>query len=273
MIELLVSAAIITKNEARCIERCLSSIVSAVDEIVIVDTGSKDSTKEIIENFRKGCNNIKLYDLEWKDDFSHARNFSISKTRGKFVFIIDADEFLHEGDITLVKETCMKLVKIGGSIIAEIELLNIQNFELSSIINTGITRIISRNIRYAGKIHEQPDFLKVDKVKLVKTAIRLFHDGYDDTVINRIDKTKRNIKMLEREMKENPENPWYYLYFSREIIDINPNLAISYLYESINRSENWPENKQLISFINITVNEYKQRGIIIKGLTVVESEQ
>lgn len=84
------STYLIVKNEEQVIERCINSILSFSDEIIIVDTGSIDKTKDII----KSINNkkIKIYDFEWCDDFSKARNFSLSKTASDYVLTTDADE-------------------------------------------------------------------------------------------------------------------------------------------------------------------------------------
>ena len=69
-----ISLCMIVKNEADILRRCLVSIADLMDEIIIVDTGSTDRTKEIAEEFTD-----KIYDYEWQDDFAAARNFAFSK--------------------------------------------------------------------------------------------------------------------------------------------------------------------------------------------------
>ena len=69
-----ISLCMIVKNEEDVIERCLSSAKDVIDEIIIVDTGSTDSTKSIAQKYTD-----KVYDFKWCDDFSKARNFSFSK--------------------------------------------------------------------------------------------------------------------------------------------------------------------------------------------------
>lgn len=232
---MLVSAAMIVKNESRCILRCLESIKNAVDEIVIVDTGSSDNTVQLIEEYRKDKKNIRLYFFDWKDDFAAARNFAISKTRGKWKFSIDADEFLHPDDVTKVREAC-KVADFYNlhNIVADIELLNIKGEEVFDRVTEGVLRIFKGVFYYEGKIHEQLTNDEMVKGVRVKMPIRLFHDGYDSEVVNTIRKALRNIKLLEAVIQSEPENYMNYIYFSQtSMIAGNLDMALN----SINIAE------------------------------------
>jgi glycosyltransferase involved in cell wall biosynthesis len=81
----------IVKNEAAVLARCLDSIADLMDEIIIVDTGSTDNTKEIAAEYTSN-----IYDFEWQNDFSAARNFSFSKATMEYIYAADADELLDE---------------------------------------------------------------------------------------------------------------------------------------------------------------------------------
>lgn len=83
----------IVKNEEAVLERCLQSVKSVVDEIIVVDTGSTDSTKEIARLFTD-----KVYDFTWVDDFSAARNYSFSKATMDYCMWLDADDVLAAED-------------------------------------------------------------------------------------------------------------------------------------------------------------------------------
>lgn len=87
-----ISLCMIVKDEENVLARCLDSIVDLVDEIVIVDTGSADDTKKIAEKYTD-----KIYDFEWIDDFSAARNFAFSHATMDYVMTMDADEVLEKG--------------------------------------------------------------------------------------------------------------------------------------------------------------------------------
>ena len=84
-----ISLCMIVKNEAAVLGRCLDSMRDAVEEIIIVDTGSTDETKEIAGRYTE-----KIYDFPWVDDFSAARNFSFSKATMDFIMWMDADDVL-----------------------------------------------------------------------------------------------------------------------------------------------------------------------------------
>ena len=86
-----ISLCMIVKNEERVLSRCLESIKDLVDEIIIVDTGSEDRTKEIAEKYTD-----KVYDFPWNDNFADARNFSFSKAQMDYIYCADADEVLDE---------------------------------------------------------------------------------------------------------------------------------------------------------------------------------
>ena len=87
-----ISLCMIVKNEEKNLERCLNSYAPLMDEIIVVDTGSTDKTKEIAARFTD-----KIYDFTWVNDFSAARNFSFEKATCDYIFSADADEVL-EGD-------------------------------------------------------------------------------------------------------------------------------------------------------------------------------
>lgn len=81
----------IVKNESKVLRRCLDSVADLMDEIIIVDTGSTDDTKAIASEYTSS-----IYDFEWIDDFSAARNYSFSLANMDYIYAADADEVLDE---------------------------------------------------------------------------------------------------------------------------------------------------------------------------------
>lgn len=98
-----ISLCMIVKNEEKTLNRCLTSIMEACDEIIIVDTGSTDKTKEIAQKFTS-----KIYDFKWIDDFSKARNFSFSKATKDYILWLDADDVVS-------KENLKKIIELKNS--------------------------------------------------------------------------------------------------------------------------------------------------------------
>lgn len=86
-----ISLCMIVKDEEKVLRRCLDSVKDLMDEIIIVDTGSKDHTKQIAKEYTD-----LIYDFQWVDDFSAARNFSFSKATKEYIYVADADEVLDE---------------------------------------------------------------------------------------------------------------------------------------------------------------------------------
>ena len=93
-----ISLCMIVRNEEDTLERCLSSASSVADEIIVVDTGSEDRTKEIAARFTD-----KVYDFEWIDDFSAARNFSYSQAGMDYILWLDADDIILPEDAVRLK--------------------------------------------------------------------------------------------------------------------------------------------------------------------------
>jgi peptidoglycan/xylan/chitin deacetylase (PgdA/CDA1 family)/Tfp pilus assembly protein PilF len=93
------SACLIVRNEEKFLPGCLSSLSGLADEIIVADTGSSDQSRGIAFRYGAFC-----YDFKWNDDFSAARNFSLSKASGDWILVIDADEMLAEEDKEAILE-------------------------------------------------------------------------------------------------------------------------------------------------------------------------
>ncbi len=104
------SLCMIVKNEENILRRCLDPIRGLMDEIIIVDTGSTDRTKEIAREYTD-----QVYDFEWDDDFSAARNFAFSFAKYDYIYSADADEMLDDKNVEklrLLKEALLPEVDI-----------------------------------------------------------------------------------------------------------------------------------------------------------------
>jgi len=106
-----ISLCMIVKNEEAVLKRCLDSLHGLYDELIIVDTGSTDSTKEIAAQYTD-----KFFDFTWVNDFSKARNFAFSKCTMDYIYSADADEVLDE-------ENRMRFTELKNNLLPEIEIV------------------------------------------------------------------------------------------------------------------------------------------------------
>lgn len=145
-----VSLCMIVRNEEEVLDRCLSSVQNLVDEIIIVDTGSTDRTKEIAQRYTQ-----KVYDFEWVDDFSKARNFSFNKASKEYILWLDADDIVGESEqekfLTLKKELVSKEM---DSVMMDYHLaFDTKGHPTSSLKRNRLVKR-SRNFQWIGAVHE-----------------------------------------------------------------------------------------------------------------------
>ena len=192
-----ISACMIVKNEEEMLPRCLESIRSWVDEIIIVDTGSTDRTVEIAESY-----GAKIYHQEWTKDFSYHRNYSISKATGDWIFIIDADEEFVTDDLPLVRQavaqTDYRLVSVN------VYNVNQETGQVTSFLHS--VRLFRRDadLRYDGIVHNQLQFNVGEKA--LRPGISIRHYGYDLSPEKMKKKLARSRELIETQLKEDPNN-------------------------------------------------------------------
>ena len=148
----MLSVCIITKNEEKNIERCLRSLLESNWELVVVDTGSIDKTRDIARRYTNS-----LYDFTWCDDFSAAKNYAISKAKYDLVMVVDSDEFMNslEGIHNyrkLEEMACQNLDTVGRICRRNIFMRDGVQQENKEWLNRIFDR---RKFRYEGRIHEQ----------------------------------------------------------------------------------------------------------------------
>lgn len=200
------SVCIIGKNEEQHIGNCLAPLAPFSFEIVYVDTGSTDRTKEIAAK-----HNASIYDFAWIDDFSAARNFALEKASHDYVLFLDCDEYLSELDMDALC-TALEAHPHGVGMLLR------NNYYESNGTQTNypdrVERLFSKKrFHYKGIIHEQVVALSDDSPLYERYEIPLTvdHAGYsgDREAMKR--KAERNNSLLFREIKKRPSDP--YLYF------------------------------------------------------------
>ena len=193
------SLCMIVKDEEEMLPGCLEAVADAVDEIVIVDTGSSDRTVEIAESF-----GARVVDFPWNGSFSDARNLSLDSATGDWILYLDADEHVMPGDAKRLRSLLPRTWREGFYLVET----NYTGGDDSGSAVTHLALRLFRNrpaYRFEGRIHEQktqamPTFLPE---RFETTTVRIRHYGYLSSRINQKDKSRRNIELLEQDAREN----------------------------------------------------------------------
>ena len=199
-----ISLCMIVKNEEDVLARCLDCVQGIADEIVIVDTGSTDRTKEIAGEYTD-----KVYDFEWIDDFAAARNFSFSKASCDYILWLDADDVLFEEDR-------QRFVELKQTLSDSIDMVLMKyNIAFDSggrpTFSYYRERLFkrSRNYRWVGHIHEviEPSGSRI------YSSIAVSHKKMHPN------EPMRNLRIFEKMVAEGVElDPRQQYYYGRELM-------------------------------------------------------
>ena len=200
-----ISLCMIVKNEGNTLEKCLDSIKDIVDEIIIVDTGSTDGTKEIARKYTDA-----IYDFNWIDDFSAARNFSFDKATKDYLLWIDADDILLPVDrvkFMALKET------LDGSVDAIMIKYN-TGFDAQGNITFSYfrERLVKRSnqFHWCEPVHE---YLETAG-NIINSDVSITHTKTTYTP------SSRNISIYEKLLSQKKElSPRGLYYYARELKD------------------------------------------------------
>lgn len=188
------SVCIIAKNEEKNIRRCLESLKSYNFEIVVIDTGSTDDTEKIAQQYTD-----RVFHFQWKNDFSSARNFAISKSTKTYVMSMDCDECIDYIDVKKLQNLLVERKKQVG----RIKIRNHLTKNGTGQENTEwINRIFSKELfHYEGCIHEQVTAMNGEEYETYQAPVVILHSGYDLPENERKQKAERNIILLRQELQ------------------------------------------------------------------------
>ncbi len=193
----MLSVCMIVKDEIKFIKDCLEKVSPYADEIVVVDTGSTDGTLEILQNFK--CN---VHHFDWCDDYSKARNFSISKATNDWILILDADEHIIEFDIDSINKYINN--KKNNEIVGQIVVKSFVGEQLSNFKIDLVPRLFNRNFyEYTTPIHEKLTPKFVFETKANKVAIEVQHYGYTKAIVEEKNKEEKYSKIIMDYTKDN----------------------------------------------------------------------
>ncbi len=198
-----ISLCMITKNEEEFLGKCLESAKEVLDEIIVVDTGSTDKTKEIAKSF-----GARVYDFEWRDDFSLARNESLKYSSGDWILVLDADEELDSVGCKTILEAVNEWNVKGFNVVTK-------NYSEDSSTQGWVpgkpsgwypsikVRLFQKGFLFEGKMHEQ---VRVNNAKMLPAYVH--HYGYLRG--NKEEKLQNYVKLTRKKIKDNPQDARAY---------------------------------------------------------------
>ena len=205
--KLKISACYIVKDAAEDLHRSLESVNGHVDEIIVVDTGSSDSTVEVAKKF-----GAKVFHEPWQDDFATPRNVALREASGDWIVFLDADEYF----IDNTAKNLRRVIKSAQAPGLCVKWVNVDKDNGNAIINSSyVLRLFKRaaDIHYVGKIHEDVYIGSepLERVMAPANLLTLYHTGYSSSVNQA--KAERNLKLLlvELAVTDKPERIYAYL--------------------------------------------------------------
>lgn len=209
------SLGMIVKDEAQNLAPCINSVKEVVDEIIVVDTGSADNTKEIARQL-----GARVFDFPWRDDFSAARNESIRHATGDYILWLDADDRVDHTEMNklrLLKGTLDPRKKKAYNLV-----LNSQSpIDGETLFHQ--LRVFPNipGVIFEGRVHEQIFHILGNLgIQIVSTDIVIRHIGYPDALTS-AKKSNRNLAILQKELEEDPDNLLLHYNIARTLSGIS----------------------------------------------------
>lgn len=232
--EMTISLCMIVRDEEQCIGQALLSVQGLVDEVIVIDTGSLDST---IEKAKKYTDKIFAY--KWDNNFSKARNFSLSKAAKEWILVLDADEVLGKEDHELIRALTKNkeadaYTFVQVSYTDDINMIGFKTLqkrtpeakEFAGYISCNIIRLFRNNkgIHFTNPVHESVDASILDKERIRQTVIPIHHYQFEKGErIHRV-KQLKYLKIYEEKAHEFENKAKVY----RDMATINYNFKQDY---------------------------------------------
>lgn len=218
-----ISCCMIARNEQAMLPDCLRSLRGFVDELVMVDTGSTDATREVFTRLApRVAKTWRLVEHPWNDHFAEARNAGLRHCRGEWVMFADADERLVFPHGAEAGRQCVLTLPQRVPQAAELFLACLNDPSPES--GFPVSRIARNHpdLAFHGRIHEHfryPDALERATVQLPPEVLHLRHLGYVPTEDARKGRPERNLRLLRLAVAEEPlaEAPGLRWYLAVEL--------------------------------------------------------
>lgn len=206
------SLCAIVRDEQAMLPGMLSSVYGLADDLVVgVDTRSTDRTEAIARQY-----GAHIIWIEWRDDFSYARNLTLEAATGDWVLVLDADERLLPAGGAAVRAVldCAPEVPAEDAVTGCAFLMEQRDLRGTlNCINQSSGRLFRRRpeIRYSGIVHEEPIWLPEPERTcwaLITGSPHILHYGYDEALWTERGKFERNRRLLERRVAADPTDEY-----------------------------------------------------------------
>lgn len=212
------SVILIVKNEAAVLAECLQSVKGVANEIIVADTGSTDNTMEIARQ-----HGARVFAIPWQNDFSKARNATISLASGDWLLHMDADEVLDPVDGPALRSIVDTDTESDA---VELILLNYCNDARAwrwvaappgapmsrgygGYLPVGLLRLFrnNRGIEYREAVHENitASVLEIGG-RIRRTGLRIHHYGYEVSPDRRLEKARFYYGLAQEKARLNPDD-------------------------------------------------------------------
>ncbi|MCL5125413.1 MAG: glycosyltransferase family 2 protein [Deltaproteobacteria bacterium] len=254
--EISISLCMIVKNEEGVIAHCLDTVKDIIDEIIILDTGSTDRTKEIVSRYTD-----RIYDFSWIDDFAAARNYSFSHATKEYILWLDADDVVLEED----RQKLLELKKTMDMSIDAVNMHYVLAYDQhgSAIFSLRRNRLVKacRHFQWVGAVHE---YIEVDGI-IQNSDIVITHKGdHRDS--------DRNLRIYENRLAKGeefgPRDLYYYANELREHLQYSK--AVEFYRKFLALDAGWVEDKisacsKLADCFNVLGDPAEERMSVLKS--------
>jgi GT2 family glycosyltransferase/tetratricopeptide (TPR) repeat protein len=227
------SLCMIVRDNARTIKACLESIRPWVDEMVVVDTGSKDDTPQIAASL-----GARVFHFPWCDSFAAARNESLRLAQGSWIFWMDSDDTIDEANGRTLRQ--LALYESDPKVLGHVMQVHCPGpgdpgqAELTIVDHVKLFRNLPA-LRFEGRIHEQiiPAIRRAGG-DIAWSSVFVVHSGYDHSPEGQAKKKERDLHLLHLELQEQPQHPFTLFNLGMTYADIRQfERAVDYLQRCI----------------------------------------
>lgn len=218
-----ISLCLIARDEAAFIDSCLKHARSAVDEIVVLDTGSRDDT--VARARRRGA---RVVCDTWRDDFADARNRALAAATGDWVLVLDADEQLALGSAKALRAFVRRedvdagLIALHNAADADASHTDVLSGDRRRGAPTLLPRLFRRtpDLRWEGAIHETPQTFALARASRFRevSGATIVHYGAVPSLVVARGKAERNLRLLRARAEAEPDDPTPLAYIAGELL-------------------------------------------------------